>query len=166
MGGEEGGEVDVGVNTLIFATGLAAMSSRGGTAMVACEITAIESSPLNPPSALPTLLMGLSEFHKYGDFCNDLGGDIGWGYEYNGKLLTCGNRVESNHATPPHPTWPSPPGTLKCQILRRAHISSLNVANMASLPPPINLTSNESDRGTKTLDLLGLWPDEVWGVRS
>ena len=84
MLGWGGGEVNVGVNTLIFATGFAAMSSRGGTAMVACEITAIESSPLIPPSALPTLLMGCPEFLKYGDFRNGLGGNIGWGYECNG----------------------------------------------------------------------------------
>ena len=71
--------------------------------MVACEITAIESSPLNPPYALPTLVMGLSGFLKYGDFRNGLGGNIGWGYEGNGKLLICANQDESNHSPPSHP---------------------------------------------------------------
>jgi hypothetical protein len=95
-------------------------------AMVACENTAIESSPLNPPYALPTLVMGLSEFLKYGDFRNGLGGDIGWGYECNGKLSTCGNRVESNHATQNHPHGRRPQDHIKVSnITPRSYIPRL-----------------------------------------
>ena len=120
--------------------------SRWGSAIFSGKNTAIKSSLLNPPLPSPQSSRACCEFLKYGNFRNGLGGDIGWGYERDEKLLTCANQDESSHPPSPPHSCLSPQGYTKVSnITQRSYLPIAmsqirRVLPTPSILPPTNTT--------------------------